>query len=67
MMSSHLALPRVGHLEELFHIFVYLKKYATSEMIFDPNLPEVDMSDFPEGNWNYYMYSGEQEDLPHVG
>jgi hypothetical protein len=25
MMSSHLALPREGHLKELYHIFAYLK------------------------------------------
>jgi hypothetical protein len=27
MMSRFLAAPRSGHLEELFHIFAYLKKY----------------------------------------
>ena len=27
MMSSHLALPREGHLEQVLHIFAYLKKY----------------------------------------
>ena len=27
MMSSHLALPREGHLEHVLHIFAYLKKY----------------------------------------
>ena len=28
MMSSHLALPRVGHLKEVLHIFAYLKNQA---------------------------------------
>ena len=29
MMSSHLALPRKGHLETLFHLFAHLKKSIT--------------------------------------
>ena len=27
MLSSHLVLPREGHMQELLHIFVYLKKH----------------------------------------
>ena len=27
MMSSHMAMPREGHLKELLHIFAYLGKY----------------------------------------
>ena len=29
MMSSHLALPREGHLEQVLHIFAYLKNIIT--------------------------------------
>ena len=47
MMSSHLALPREGHLEAVFHMFEYLKKNHNSEMVFDPSEPDIDMSDFP--------------------
>ena len=36
MMSSHLALPREGHLSEVYHIFTYLKKHHNAEMVFDP-------------------------------
>jgi len=62
MMRSHIALPRVGLLEEEFHIFACLKKHANSEMVFDPSLPEVNMNDFPEEDWNYsILYSGDQE------
>jgi hypothetical protein len=38
MMSSHLALLRVEHLKELFHIFAYLKAHHNTEMVFDPTL-----------------------------
>jgi hypothetical protein len=46
MMSSHMALPREGHLYELFQIFGYLKKYHNTEMVFDPSDPVVDQSSF---------------------
>ena len=38
MMSSHLCMPRKGHLEQLFHVFGYLKKHHNAEMPFDANL-----------------------------
>ena len=46
MMSSHLALPRKGHLEQILHIFAYLKKYHNTELVYDPSDPVVDENDF---------------------
>jgi hypothetical protein len=46
MLSSHLALPRQGHLLQLYHIFAYLKKYHNTEMVFDPSDPVIDESLF---------------------
>ena len=46
MMSSHLALPRKGHLQELYHIFSYRQKYHNSEMVFDPSDPVIDKVQF---------------------
>jgi len=37
MMSSHLTLPREGHLAQLYHMFAHLKKYHITEMAFDPS------------------------------
>ncbi|KAI2489368.1 Reverse transcriptase (RNA-dependent DNA polymerase) [Fragilaria crotonensis] len=39
LLSQHLALPRVGHLEALYHVFAYLQKYPKSSIIFDPADP----------------------------
>jgi hypothetical protein len=36
IMSSHLALPREGHLEQVCHIFAHLKKYHNTEVVYDP-------------------------------
>ena len=46
MMSSHLALPREGHLEQVLHILAYLKKYHNTELVYDPSDPVVDENDF---------------------
>ena len=46
MMSSHLALPRKGHLQELYHVFGYLKKHHNAEMPFDPTPPTIDKEQF---------------------
>ena len=36
MMSFSLALPCSSHLEQLYYIFLYLKKHHKTNMIFDP-------------------------------
>ena len=51
MMSSHLALPREGHLEQLFHMFGYLKAHHNAEMVFDLSDPELDESQFEHHDW----------------
>jgi hypothetical protein len=51
MMSSHMAMPREGHMYQLFQIFVYLKKYHNTEMVFDPSDPVIDESSFELKDW----------------
>ena len=50
-LLSHLALPREGNLQQIFHMFAYLKRNHNSEMIFDPSDPVVDESLFEEQDW----------------
>ena len=64
MLSSHLALPRKGHLEQVFHIFGYLKKHHNSEMVFDPSTPTLDPETFPRQDWSQSIYGDVQEVLP---
>jgi hypothetical protein len=67
MMSSHLALPQSGHLQELYHIFAYLKAHSNAEMVFDPTPISPDMTLFGQEDWLYstYEYDGtQQEELP---
>ena len=66
MMSSHLALPREGHLKEVYHIFAYLKAHPNAEMVFDPTPVEVDRGQFERQDWSYSAYGHESltEELP---
>jgi hypothetical protein len=66
MMSSHLALPREGHLAQLFHMFAYLKKYHNTEMVFDPSDPVVDPDQFERKDWtsSEFGHVDGKEELP---
>ena len=66
MMSSHLALPRVGHLKEVFHMFAYLKAHSNTELVFDPTPGDFDRNLFERQDWSYspYSYEGLTEILP---
>ncbi len=44
LLSSHLAYPREGHLDAALHVMGYLKQNHNSQLIFDPNYPDIDMS-----------------------
>ena len=66
MMSSHIALPRRGNLERLFHIFSYLKKHQNSEMLFYPTDPDVKISDFQREDWGLSIYGDVKEEIPPI-
>ena len=52
IMSSWLAMPCKGHLEQLYHIFAHLKVNHNSKMVFDPSDPVIDESAFQRGDWS---------------
>jgi hypothetical protein len=64
MLSSHLAMPREGHLAQSYHVFAYLKKYHNTEMVFDPSDPVVDEAAFDRKDWTSSEFghvTGEEE------
>ena len=63
LMSMHLALPRRGHLEQLHHIFSYLKTNPKRKLLFDPQHPNIDKRAFKEHDW-YEFYRDAKERLP---
>ena len=69
MLSSHLALPREGHLAQVFHIFAYLKKYHNTEMVFDPSDPVINEAEFERKDWTSSEFghvSGDEERPPNA-
>ena len=64
MMASCMAMPRVGHLDQLFHIFAFLKNKHNSEMVFDPTHIDIDEAIFEPQDWKHTVYGECKEDLP---
>eukprot|EP00978_Attheya_sp_CCMP212_P044366 scaffold308232_cov43-Attheya_sp.AAC.1 len=63
LLSSHLAMPRKGHLDKVFHVFAYLKKYKSSKCIFDASNPSSG-DRFKPVEWDEF-YPDAKEDIPH--
>jgi len=63
MMSSHLALPREGHLEQVLHIFGYLKNHKKIRLMFDCKEPMINSNKFKEYDW-FDFYRGVKESIP---
>jgi len=51
MLSRSLAAPREGHLEQVFHIFGYLKSHGRSALVFDDTEPFFDEDRFNKCDW----------------
>ena len=66
MMSSHLALPRKGYMEQVMQIFRYLKRYHNAELVFDPSDPTINEQDFERGDWtsSEFGHVEGKEELP---
>ncbi len=66
MLSSHLAMPREGHLYQLFQVFAYLKKYHNTEMVYDPSDPCINESEFELRDWtsSEFGHIEGKEELP---
>ena len=62
-MASMMAMPREGHLDQLFHMFGYLKIKHNAEMVFDPSEPDIDYSVFPAQDWSHTVYDDATDDI----
>ena len=63
LLSRFLSAPRVGHLDQSFHIFAYLKRYNKSALVFDDTVPVFDDSEFTKCDWSEF-YPGASEPVP---
>lgn len=64
LMSSHMAAPRIGHLQQLLHMLGYLKRVPKLTLAFDPRHPEIDEQRFHKYDWHDF-YRDAKEEIPH--
>ncbi len=46
LMAQYLAQPRLGHLDQVYHIFAYIKAHLWSRIILDATIPFIDSDRF---------------------
>jgi hypothetical protein len=63
MLSTFLCMPREGHLDAVYHLFVYLSLHHNTRVVIDPTYPDVDMRDFIKTDWKP-MYGDVKEAIP---
>jgi hypothetical protein len=54
LLSSYLAMPRVGHFEQALHMFGYLKSHQKRKLAFDPAHPAIDENRFQTCDWGEF-------------
>jgi hypothetical protein len=54
LLSSYLAMPQAGHLEQAFHIFGYLKTHPKRKIGFDPSHPAINKNRFQRCDWEEF-------------
>ena len=62
-MSSHIALPIVGHLQKLYQILGYLKHQDNARLVFDRTYPKIDYNNFLVHDWIQF-YGRVKEEIP---
>jgi hypothetical protein len=66
LLSQYQANPREGHLEQLLHIFAFLRKHPKLTLYMSPELPQMDYGDFRTNKEDFSkMYRDAEELLPH--
>ena len=63
LLSSHLELPRVGHLQAVYHIFGNLKQVPKRKIYFDPINPSISEDRFKSFDCEDF-YKDTQEPIP---
>ena len=60
LLSTHLALPQQGHLEQVYNIFGYLKSGPRRRIYLDPDYPLINEESFAKYDWtDFYKYAEE--------
>jgi hypothetical protein len=63
LLSSYCMQPRRGHLDQVFHIFSYLKRNKRATLMFDESRVDWDETAFESHDWDDF-YRGAKENIP---
>ena len=63
MLSTYMALPQKGHMEQVYHVFGYLKTHSKHRLFFDPRHPDIDECVFSSYEW-YDFYRDASKQVP---
>lgn len=63
LLSRYLASAREGHLDQVFHVFAYLKAHDRSTMVFDDTYPVYNNARFLQFDWSEH-YPDAAEAIP---
>jgi hypothetical protein len=67
IMSQYSASPRLGHIEAVYHIFLYLTKHDKSRIVFDASSPTLDLTNQQVyADWRPFYGDLKEEDLHHT-
>ena len=66
VLSAYQASPREGHLDQILHIFAFLKKNPKLTLYFDPGMPRIDPNIFNGSSAEEFreQYRDAREELP---
>ena len=64
MLSCYVVSPWEGHLQQVFHLFAYLKHHKRSRMVFDDTEPVFNDAAFKVCDWSEF-YPDAEEVIPH--
>ena len=62
-MSSYMASPRIGHFEQVLHIFGYLQNVPKLTLVMDSLIPDISEDRFIEADWHDF-YRDAKEEIP---
>jgi hypothetical protein len=62
-MAQYLVAPHEGHLNQVYHMFAYLKQHDRSRIVMDASRPKVDETRFHKADWHEF-YRDAQEPIP---
>lgn len=63
LMSTYMAMPREGHLQQIYRIFGYLKSHPKRKLAFDPQHPRISELRFKQYDWHDF-YRDAAEAIP---